>query len=101
MVATVPGVRVNGFLRWVEQIRQAADVRLDPDRRAELGQFFSPGSTARLVASMVCLDELPDQMRLLDPGAGVGSLTAALAARICEAPNPPLSVSVTACELDS
>ncbi len=100
MVIATPDNRTAAFLRWVEQARQAADARLDPVRRIELGQFLTPEPTARLVAGLVPLDSLPDHVRLLDPGAGVGSLTAAFVARLCDHPRRPSSVSATVCEVD-
>lgn len=46
----------------------------DDDRRAALGQFFTPSVVARFMASLCA----PRQsVGLLDPGAGVGALTAA------------------------
>ncbi len=65
---------------------------LDPQARAEWGQFFTPRASASLVASMA---PLPTEVgwRLIDPGAGVGSLTAALVARwLMETELPTMSV---------
>jgi len=53
-----------------------------PDKRASLGQFFTPQPVAELIADMVDLARLPAEVRLLDPGAGVGSLTAAIMDRL-------------------
>ena len=53
--------------------------RLGPER-ATLGQFFTPEPAAVLIASMVELSPTPT-FKVLDPGAGVGSLAAALVAR--------------------
>jgi adenine-specific DNA-methyltransferase len=69
---------------------QHADLaRLDASRlasrddRAAIGQFLTPAPTARFMASLLRLDG--DRLRVLDPGAGVGALTAALVERFCEA----------------
>jgi adenine-specific DNA-methyltransferase len=59
-----------------ERLRQAATKSLDPGRRSALGQYFTPPSASRLIASMLDLNDA-QRVRLLDPGAGVGSLTAA------------------------
>lgn len=80
----------------VEVRRQRASLDLDPDRRAVLGQFFTPDVVARFLASLFEFTDAP--AHLLDPGAGVGSLTAAVVARWAEAQRP--SMRVTACELD-
>jgi adenine-specific DNA-methyltransferase len=80
-----------------EQRRKKRSASLGADR-ALLGQFFTPEPAAKLIASML---DLPTegQLRVLDPGAGVGSLTAALAAR-CAAEAPDVKLAVTAVEAD-
>lgn len=81
----------------VEKRRQRVSQRLDPARRAEFGQFFTPDPVARFLASMFELRDWP--AALLDPGAGVGSLTAAFTERwasVCAAP-----LKVSACEVDA
>lgn len=70
---------VDAFLEAVEQSRTATAEGLKPLRRSRLGQFFTPRPTAALLASMVPPPSGP--WRLLDPGAGNGSLTAAVIAR--------------------
>ena len=52
------------------------------DRRVKLGQFFTPEPVADLISRMIDVDRLPVSLRLLDPGAGTGSLTAAVFARL-------------------
>lgn len=52
---------------------------LQADRRAGLGQFFTPAPVAGLLADM--FDPADGTVRLLDAGAGVGSLSAAIIAR--------------------
>src|SRR5438067_1825826 len=71
---------------------------LEAGRRAELGQFFTPAPTARLMAAM--FKNLGSTLRLLDAGAGVGSLTAAWVASVCERKRRPKSVEVTAYEVE-
>lgn len=56
--------------------RLAAAGSLDLRQRAFLGQFFTPAPAARLIASMLTTCDAR-HVRMLDPGAGVGSLTAA------------------------
>ncbi|MGH9582427.1 MAG: N-6 DNA methylase, partial [Bryobacteraceae bacterium] len=50
------------------------------DTRKKKGQFFTPPEVCRFMASLVCANS-PTRFRLLDPGAGVGSLTAAVCDR--------------------
>jgi adenine-specific DNA-methyltransferase len=66
--------------------------------RVQLGQFYTPSRAATLIAEMPHLAQT-GTLRVLDPGAGTGSLTAALIARILrEAPG--LQVDVVAVEID-
>jgi adenine-specific DNA-methyltransferase len=64
-----------------------------------LGQFFTPARAATLIASMPRLPE-SGELRVLDPGAGSGMLSAALVARVL-AERPHLPVHVVAVERDS
>jgi adenine-specific DNA-methyltransferase len=59
---------------------------------------MTPPATAKLMASM--FEAKPSELRLLDAGAGVGSLTAAFVSEICSRKYPPNSVHVTAYEID-
>ena len=55
--------------------------RLQAADQASLGQFFTPARAASLIAGMPDLQPT-DRLRVLDPGAGVGSLGAALVSRL-------------------
>jgi adenine-specific DNA-methyltransferase len=55
--------------------RVSAYQDLDDARRSEQGQYFTPPEVARFMASM--FSDPPEQVMLLDAGAGVGALTAA------------------------
>lgn len=68
-------------------------------KRAELGQFLSPPHVADLMASF--FDPLPDEIELLDPGAGAGALTAAIVRRVCSESHPPQRIRVTVFEVDT
>lgn len=65
---------------------------------AEAGQVFTPREAAALLASML---DLPgtDRIRVLDPGAGTGSLAAALVSRI-QHERPSAAVELVAVERD-
>jgi adenine-specific DNA-methyltransferase len=86
------------LLESVERLRTEAGAKLDASRRAELGQFMTPWPIARLMASM--FEDSQCDIRLLDAGAGVGSLFAGYVELICQRGRPPSSVHVTAYEID-
>ncbi|MDX6738151.1 Eco57I restriction-modification methylase domain-containing protein [Actinocorallia sp. A-T 12471] len=81
-----------------EARRQQSSAGLDPDRRASLGQYFTPSQVADFIAALANLPEL-GCIRVLDPGAGAGSLSASIVARLIKE-RPHASVTLVACELD-
>jgi adenine-specific DNA-methyltransferase len=86
------------LLSLADDARHAANAALDPGRRSALGQFMTPASIASFMAAMFDLGLR--EVRLLDAGAGVGSLTAAFVAEACRRPRPPRSIEVTAFEVE-
>ncbi|MDO6476394.1 Eco57I restriction-modification methylase domain-containing protein [Alteromonas sp. 1_MG-2023] len=66
----------------VETYRAKANKSLDESKRASLGQYMSSAAVSELLASM--FDNVDGDIKLLDAGAGVGSLTAAFIARASE-----------------
>lgn len=78
--------------------RRVASAELDQDRRGDLGQFLTPADVARLMASM--FKRLPRHVRLLEAGAGTGSLIAAFVEEACSRKSPPEALAVTAFEID-
>ncbi|MBI4026998.1 MAG: Eco57I restriction-modification methylase domain-containing protein [Verrucomicrobia bacterium] len=83
----------------VDLARMATTEHLDPQKRSELGQVLTPHFVARLMADRLSLNR--SSIRLLDPGAGIGSLTAAVVARILQSEERPTSLHVDAFEIDS
>lgn len=80
MFASLPIVRAERLIERTERRRSAVSDKLAAKHRARWGQFFTPAPVADFLASLI---ELPASGRLvlLDPGAGTGSLTAAVVAR--------------------
>lgn len=78
--------------------RDAGLAALDDGARADLGQFLTPIEVALLMAA---LPRLPRQgvLRVLDPGAGSGVLSAAVVDRV-RREAPDLRLEVTAVEVD-
>ncbi|WP_280414950.1 Eco57I restriction-modification methylase domain-containing protein [Nocardia carnea] len=88
----------TGIVAQSETRRKETSSSLVAGQRAKLGQFFTPAPVADFMASLARID--PAQfIRILDPGAGTGSLTASLVQRIL-AEQPTAQISITACEVD-
>ena len=88
----------NGLVDRVDLIRLDIGRRLDPAHRAAMGQFFTPAPIARFMADLS--ETSAGTVRLLDPGAGIGSLSAAWIARACGLEQRPSSIHLTAYEAD-
>jgi adenine-specific DNA-methyltransferase len=88
----------SGLIDRTEARRQTVAALLDEAERVRLGQFFTPARVASLIATLPRLPE-SGSLRVLDPGAGVGSLTAAFVARALME-RPDLTLHLTAFELD-
>lgn len=89
--------RLAAFER-VERHRLAATERLDRARRAELGQFLTPPAVAAFMATL--FERFDGDVRVLDAGAGVGSLLAAFVAEAARRERSPRALRATAFELD-
>lgn len=86
------------LLSRAEERRRTALTGLDAGEQALRGQYFTPHLAARIIAG---LPRIPDgeSIRVLDPGAGSGILSAALVDRI-HANRPDLRVHIVAIEND-
>ncbi|RLV58316.1 modification methylase [Parashewanella curva] len=76
--------------------RVEANQKLDEKLRGKLGQFMSSSAVSKLLADM--FENVDGEHRLLDAGAGVGSLTAAFVER---AKSDATSIDSTCFELSS
>jgi adenine-specific DNA-methyltransferase len=86
------------LLSSIESARRDASLRLDPWRRALMGQFLTPAAVATFMAGMIeCRKPV---VRILDPGAGLGSLSAAFVAAMCRRSQRPTAIALTAYEID-
>ena len=72
---------------------------LDADYRGGMGQFLTPPRVAGLLAGM--FESAVGEVRLLDPGAGVGTLTAAFVEDVLGREQKPRSLHLTAWEAES
>jgi adenine-specific DNA-methyltransferase len=82
----------------VDAARVEASAALNRRTREDLGQFLTPADIARLMAKMI--SHTPRVVRILEPGAGVGSLVAACVEELCARDDAPARIEVTAYELD-
>lgn len=83
-------------------VASAAHQRINPlldGTRAELGQFLTPAPVAHLIASFFQFGGRT--VRILDPGAGVGTLTASLVDRLLQSTRPPSRIVSTCYEVDT
>lgn len=83
----------------LDMIRREASAKLNHQRKVELGQFLTPSSVANYMASLFPACSL-ETARLLDVGAGVGSLTAAILDRWASGGFSFKRVEATAYEID-
>lgn len=89
---------MSSLRRSVDEIRLAATKRLDPGKRADLGQFMTPSAIADFMASL--FEHWPAEIRLLDPGAGIGSLTEAFVRQWATRSSACSKIEITAYEID-
>ena len=81
-----------------EERRLSVLASLDPAERTRLGQHFTPGPAASLIAGLPRLPQ-SGRLRILDPGAGSGSLTAAIVSRVISE-CPELELDIIGVEID-
>ena len=86
------------FLEKIDFIRTNTQRSLAKDMQSEMGQFLTNPSTAIMMASM--FTEFPGEINLLDPGAGVGTLSAAFISNVIFNKTKPHNIKITAFELD-
>ena len=93
----VEPIQRDNLLERIDFLRLEANQNLTADR-AEKGQFFTPQKIAQFMACMFA--ERPSTLNILDAGAGIGSLSAALVAEACRWNPKPSTITITAYEID-
>ena len=88
------------MLAVVEQTRLRVSRNTEAKRKSQLGQFLTPARTAQFMASLFVAKDSLD-CRLLDAGAGIGSLSSAFLERCVDGDLSFKKIEVTAFELDS
>lgn len=90
----------HGLLQRLDFDRILISNQLNRNQKSKMGQFMTPISIASFMASL--FDDTPcEHVQLLDPGAGIGSLTSAFVVDHCQRKNKPLTITVKAYEIDS
>ena len=98
---TLRAIEMDEAISAVQSVdveRVALSKRLKPGTRKKLGQFMTPSNIATFMASMFAHEH--PSVRLLDAGAGMGSLLAAYVDRACAINSSERHISATAIELD-
>jgi adenine-specific DNA-methyltransferase len=90
--------RVEAVLESIDLARLRLSGELDSQRRDVLGQFLTPAPVARQLAAM--FSPPTGDLRVADPGAGLGSLGAAVVARFLMQEARPAAITLTAWEID-
>jgi adenine-specific DNA-methyltransferase len=90
-------VQRHNLLERVDLMRLEVNRKLTADR-AEKGQFFTPRRIAQFMAQMFA--ERPSILKILDAGAGIGALSAALVVEACRWNPRPSTIRITAYEID-
>lgn len=85
-------------LRAIDVARRQASRQLDPAEKSRLGQYMTPTPIADFMASL--FTRWPTDVRLLDPGAGLGSLTEAFAERFFTEAPKTATLKTSAFEID-
>jgi adenine-specific DNA-methyltransferase len=96
----IDDVASKSVLELVDLHRIRVGISLDPERKTRLGQFLTPSPVAKFMASLFQQKEYGN-IRLLDAGAGIGSLIAAFTEEFCGRTFKSCSIEVTAYELES
>ncbi len=87
------------LLEQAETVRKEVGQQISQKRKSELGQFMTPATVARFMASLLSPSTLKTA-RLLDAGAGIGSLSGAALDRFAAVGFPFQHVQAVAYEID-
>ncbi|MDY6936725.1 MAG: BsuBI/PstI family type II restriction endonuclease [Cyanobacteriota bacterium] len=89
----------KNLLAEVEALRLSFGAQGVLNHREGMAQFFTPAPVAELMADLFENLDGPE-ISLLDAGAGIGTLLAAVVARICQCPTSLQTLKIVAYEID-
>ena len=85
-------------MHTLDHLRRSFNSATSRVDRSQIGQFLTPATIAQFMSSM--FESAPQQVRILDPGAGAGVLFATCVETLISQANRPLSIKVVAYETD-
>ncbi len=86
------------ILSCLEKVQETFSQTVSRAERSAIGQFLTPAPIARFMAAL--FERHVPVARILDPGAGTGSLLAALVEHLISQPKRPESIEIVAYETD-
>ncbi len=86
------------ILSCIERVQRTFSQTVSRAERSAIGQFLTPAPIARFMAAL--FERYVRVARVLDPGAGTGSLFAALVEHLLSRPERPESIEIIAYETD-
>jgi adenine-specific DNA-methyltransferase len=90
---------LNGnLLAEIDFIQAIVNLKLTQDNKKSMGQYLTPRPIAELMAGM--FNKFSSEITLLDAGAGIGSLSAAFVANVCQKKQQTSNLHVVAYEID-
>jgi adenine-specific DNA-methyltransferase len=86
-------------MHTLDHVRKSFNATTSRVARSEIGQFLTPAAIAQFMSSL--FESGPQQVRILDPGAGAGALLAMCVETQISQENHPLCIRVVAYETDN
>ena len=87
------------LIEKVEALRKEVNGAIDPATRTKYAQFMTPSPISVFMASL--FQTKKEVIHLLDPGAGIGSLSTCFVSRMLKRKTPPVEIRITAYEIDA
>ena len=85
------------LIEQIDRARREFSPTLDEGTRGDLGQYMTPAPIAEFMSQM--FGPMPDHIRLLDAGAGMGALSVSFIYEACTRNTKPSKIDVTAYEI--
>jgi adenine-specific DNA-methyltransferase len=91
-------VHTDGFFEQIENLRLITTQNSDEARKLEFSQFFTSAAISRYMASL--FQDFDKPLSVLDPGAGIGNLSAAFVEKAINENDRIHSLHLTCYEID-